>query len=154
MVTLLNETVLWWHWIVIGFILLILEMNTGTFVILGLGIAAIIVGLLDFTMHLSFTAEVLMWTILSVLSFIAWKKWAKVKHISNSGQSNYNLDTIGTVTKAIAPHSRGKVTFDTPVLGNTSWTATATQNIAKDTRIKIVEIHGQLIEVEDTNNKV
>jgi membrane protein implicated in regulation of membrane protease activity len=124
-------------------------MNIGTFVILGLGIAAIIVGLLDFTIHLSFTSEVLMWTVLSVLSFIAWKKWAKVEHISNSGQSNYNLDTIGTVTKSIAPHSRGKVTFDTPVLGNTSWTATSTQNIAKDTRIKIVEIHGQLIEVEN-----
>jgi len=154
MVTLLNETVLWWHWIVIGFILLILEMNTGTFVILGLGVAAIIVGLLDFTMHLSFTSEVLMWAVLSVLSFIAWKKWAKVEHISNSGQSNYNLDTIGTVTKSIAPHSRGKVTFDTPVLGNTSWTATATQNIAKDTRVKIVEIHGQLIEVENTNIKI
>ncbi len=149
LIVFLNETILWWHWIVIGFILLILEMNTGTFIMLGLGVAAIVVGILDITMHLSFTSEVLMWAVLSVLSFIAWKKWAKVEHISNSGQSNYNLDTIGTVTKAIAPHSRGKVTFDTPVLGNTSWTATATQNIAKDTRIKIVEIHGQLIEVEN-----
>jgi membrane protein implicated in regulation of membrane protease activity len=148
---LLNETVLWWHWIVLGFLLLILEMSTGTFVILGLGVAAIIVGVLDLGMELSFTVEVLTWTVLSVLTFVAWKKWFRVVHVSNSGQSNYNLDTLGTVSKAITPQSRGTVSFDTPVLGNTSWTATATQNIEKDTRIKIVEIHGQLIEVEPTH---
>jgi len=153
MIALLNETILWWHWIVIGFILLILEMNTGTFVMLGLAVAAIIVGLLDLTMHTTFTTEVVIWTALSVISLWAWKKWVKVEHISDSGQSNYNLDTLGTVTKAIAPHSRGKVTFDTPILGNTSWTATSTQNIAKDSRVKIVEIHGQLIEVENTNKQ-
>ena len=36
MIAVLNETIVWWHWIVLGFILLILEMNTGTFVMLGL----------------------------------------------------------------------------------------------------------------------
>jgi len=37
MLAVLNETIVWWHWIVIGLVLLILEMNTGTFVMLGLG---------------------------------------------------------------------------------------------------------------------
>ena len=154
MIEFLNQTILWWHWIVIGLVLLILEMNTGTFVILGLGIAAILVGILDISLHLSFTSEVVTWTILSVLSLLAWKKWVKVEHVSNSGQSNYSLDTLGTVIEPIAPHSRGKVTFDTPILGNTSWTATSTQNIQTGARVKIVEIHGQLIEVENTNIKI
>ena len=148
MIALLNESVLWWHWIVIGFILLIIEMNIGTFLILGLGLAAIIVGIIDLAMDLSFTSEVAIWTVLSILSLIAWKKWAKVEHISNSGQSNYNLDTLGTVIESIEPHSRGKVTFDTPILGNATWTATATTNIAKDSRVQIVDVHGQLIEVK------
>ncbi len=147
MIALLNESVLWWHWIVLGFLLLILEMNTGTFLILGLGLASIIVGVLDLATDLSFTSEVILWTVLSVLSLVAWKLWVKEKHVSNSGQSNYSLDTLGTVLEAIEPHSRGKVIFDTPILGNTSWTATAESSIAKDTRVKIVEIHGQLIEV-------
>ena len=148
MIALLNETVLWWHWIVLGFILLIIEMSIGTFLILGLGLAAILVGVLDLAMGLSFTSEVLIWTILSILSLIAWKKWAKVEHVSNSGQSDYNLDTLGTIIEAIEPHKRGKVTFDTPVLGNSTWTATAKENIAKDSRVQIVEVHGQLIEVK------
>jgi len=147
LVAFLNETVLWWHWIVLGLFLLILEMSTGTFIILGLGIAAIIVGLLDLSIPMSFTSEIVTWTGLSILALWAWKKWFKVEHVSNSGQSNYNLDTLGTVMKAIEPHSRGKVTFDTPILGNTTWTATSNTSISKNSRVKIVEVHGQLIEV-------
>ena len=148
LIVFLNETILWWHWIVIGFILLILEMNTGTFVMLGLGVAAIIVGVLDITMQTSFTTEIVIWTALSIVSIWSWKKWVKNPHVSNAGQSNHTLDTLGTVAEEIHPHQRGKVTFDTPVLGNTSWHATSTTELRKGSRIKIVEINGQLITVE------
>ena len=147
MITILNETIVWWHWIVIGFILLILEMNTGTFVMLGLGVAAIIVGILDITMQTTFTTELVIWIVLSIVSIWSWKKWMKTPHVSNTGQSDHSLDTLGTVTQEIHPHQRGKVTFDSPVLGNTSWHATSTEEIAEGSRIKIVEINGQLIAV-------
>ncbi len=147
MINYLDTSVLWWYWIVVGLILLILEMNTGTFVILGLGVSAVVVGLLDYAMPMTFMNQILIWIVLSLFSLWAWKRWVKTEDVSDSGQSNYNLDTLGTVIEAIEPHNRGKVTFDTPVLGNTSWTATSTQSIAKDARVKIVDIHGQLIEV-------
>jgi len=147
MISYLDTSVLWWYWIVVGLILLILEMNTGTFVILGLGVAAVVVGLLDYAIPMTFMNQILIWIVLSLFSLWAWKRWVKIEDVSDSGQSNYNLDTLGTVIEAIEPHNRGKVTFDTPVLGNTSWTATSTQSIAKDARVKIVDIHGQLIEV-------
>ncbi|SFV51408.1 Putative activity regulator of membrane protease YbbK [hydrothermal vent metagenome] len=148
MITLLNETVLWWHWVVLGIILLIFEMSSGTFIMLGLGIAAISVGILDSMIHTSFTTELTIWMILSVLSIAAWFKWFKEPTVSHTGQSNYRLDTLGTVTEEIHPHDRGKVIFDTPVLGNTVWHATAKKSISKDTRVKIVEVNGQLIEVQ------
>jgi len=148
MIEFLNETVLWWHWIVIGIILLILEMNTGTFFMLGFGVAAILVGIIDNLMGTSFKTELFIWMVLSVLSIAAWFKWFREKPITDSGQSNYRLDTLGTVKEDIQPHSRGKVTFDTPVLGNTSWHAISKVDIDKGTRVKIVEINGQLIEVE------
>lgn len=148
MIALLNESVLWWHWIVFGIVLLILEMNTGTFFMLGLGIAAIFVGIIDVTVGTSFAIELAIWIVLSVLAIMAWFKWFREKPVTDSGQSNYRLDTLGTVVEDIQPHSRGKVIFDTPVLGNTSWHATSKVDIDKNTRVKIVEINGQLIEVE------
>ncbi len=151
MIAFLNETVLWWHWIVFGIVLLIIEMNTGTFFILGLGVAAIIVGVLDTLLGTSFTAELGIWMVLSVLAIAAWFKWFREPPVTDSGQSNYRLDTLGTVLEEIHPHARGKVTFDSPVLGNTSWHATSKVDLDKNTRIKIVEINGQLIEVEPVN---
>ena len=148
MIEFLNETVLWWHWIVMGVILLILEMNMGTFFMLGLGVAAILVGVIDSLMGTSFKTELFIWMVLSILAVAAWFKWFRAKPITDSGQSNYRLDTLGTVMEDIQPHSRGKVAFDTPVLGNTSWHATAKVDINKETRVKIVEINGQLIQVE------
>ena len=151
MIAFLNETVLWWHWIVFGIVLLIIEMNTGTFFILGLGVAAIIVGVLDTLLGTSFTAELGIWMVLSVLAIAAWFKWFREPPVTDSGQSNYRLDTLGTVLEEIHPHARGKVTFDSPVLGNTSWHATSKVDLDKNTRVKIVEINGQLIEVEPVN---
>jgi membrane protein implicated in regulation of membrane protease activity len=148
LIEFLNETVLWWHWIVFGIGLLILDMTMGTFFILGLGVAAIIVGILDIYLELSFTLELTIWMILSILAITAWFKWFRENPITDSGQSNYRLDTLGVVMEDIQPHSRGKVTFDTPVLGNTSWHATAKVDIDKGSRVQIVQINGQLIEVE------
>ena len=148
LIEFLNETVLWWHWIVFGIALLIWDMSMGTFFILGLGVAAIIVGVLDIFLDTSFTIELTIWMILSILAIAAWFKWFREEPVTDSGQSNYRLDTLGVVMEDIQPHSRGKVTFDTPVLGNTSWHAISKVDIDKGTRVKIVQINGQLIEVE------
>ncbi len=148
LIEFLNETILWWHWIVFGIALLIWDMSMGTFFILGLGVAAIVVGLIDIFVGTSFTVELTIWMILSILAIAAWFKWFREEPVTESGQSNYRLDTLGIVMEDIQPHSRGKVTFDTPVLGNTSWHAISKVDIDKGTRVKIVQINGQLIEVE------
>ncbi|HHS84201.1 MAG TPA: NfeD family protein [Gammaproteobacteria bacterium] len=148
MLELLNDSVLWWHWIVIGLVLLAAEMMTGTFLLLGLGIAAILVGAVDLLSNISFTTELLLWLVFSVVAMGIWFKWFRVESVSRSGQSNYRLDTLGTVLEEITPHQRGKVAFDVPVLGNTTWHATARTEIPKGARVKIVQVTGQLIEVE------
>ena len=137
----------WWHWIIFGVILMIVEMNTGTFFMLTLGLSAIMVGILATIFNLSLQIEILLWLIFSIVAIVVWMRWYKNKTVSNSGQSDYRLETLGTVTSDIHAHRRGKVTFDTPVLGNTQWHATADETIHKGTRVRIVEVNGQLIKV-------
>ncbi|MBN2767499.1 MAG: NfeD family protein [Campylobacterales bacterium] len=151
MLEMLDQNILWWHWVILGFILLVIELNTGTFFILGLAIASVLVGLLDYWLQFSFTTEILLWLAFSVVFIAIWYKKFRIKQISDSGQSNYRLDTLGTITKDITANSRGEVVFDIPVLGNTKWPATAKEDIAKDTRVVIVQINGQLIEVKSIN---
>ncbi|MDD3775143.1 MAG: NfeD family protein [Sulfurovaceae bacterium] len=145
--------ILWWHWIVFGLLLLIIELAIGTFFILGFAIAAIIVGIMTFFIVFSFNAQLMLWLLFCIIFIAIWYKKFSDTTITKSGQSNYSLDTLGTVTQEIPKHARGKVVFDTPVLGNTEWHATASIYIPANTRIKIVRVNGQLIEVEPLSIK-
>jgi len=148
MIEYLNDSVVWWHWIILGLILIISEMATGTFISLGLGVAGILVGLIDLVIPMGFTYQLVVWIILSILLITALFKWFKGQPtVSDSGQSDYRFDTPGTVTQAIHPHQRGKVAFDSPVLGNTNWYASSGYELEEGTRVKIIEVSGQLIEV-------
>lgn len=151
MIDFLSEIILWWHWIILGILLIIIELGIGTFFILGLGIAAILVGILDLLIGLSFTGALGIWILFSILTIIIWFKYYKETTISTSGQSNRGLDTLGTVSKEIKANGRGEVMFDSPVLGNTSWDATSKNDIEIGSRVTIKEINGQLIVVEKEN---
>ena len=148
MIEFLTQNILWWHWVILGFILIILEMNTGTFLLLSLGVASIVVGILTIFLELSFNTELLLWIVLCVVSIVAWKMFLNDKNDSKSGQSDDNLDILGKVEEEILPHQRGKVRFNTPVLGSTFWSATADAKIEKGSTVAIIIVKGQLIEVE------
>ena len=147
MMELLTQNLLWWHWVVLGLALLTIEMFTATFMMLGLGLSAIIVGVIDVIYPISLETEIILWIILSLLSIAIWFKYMQDRTKETSGQSNYSLETLGMVEEKIIINGKGIVRFDTPVLGNTTWTATAKENLDKDTRIRIVMVKGQLIEV-------
>ena len=147
MLEYLTTDLLWWHWVVFGIFLITSEIFIGTFFMLGLGVAAMLVGVTDNLFSLSLEIELALWITLSLISIFLWFKYLKDSSVESSGQSNYSLTTLGTVEEAIQANDRGKVKFDTPVLGNTVWHATSKEDIAEGSRIKIVEIKGQLIVV-------
>jgi len=147
-VAFLTQTVTWWYWIIAGILLIILEMGTGTFIILGFGIAAILVGLLDLLVAPNFLIQVTTWILLSIVMITLLFKYFKTKPtVSSSGQSDHGLDTPGTVTETIAQYGRGKVRFDTPLLGNTLWHATSDTHLNIGQRVTVEEVNGQLIKV-------
>ncbi len=148
MLEYLTTNLLWWHWVVFGLLLITTEMFLGTFLMLGLGVAAMLVGATDKLFSLSLEMELALWILLSLVSIVLWFKYLKDTTVDYSGQSNYSLTTQGVVEETIEANGRGKVKFDTPVLGNTIWHATAKEEISAGSRIKIVEIKGQLIVVE------
>jgi len=147
-VEFLTQYITWWHWIVLGILFIIIEMGTGTFITLGFGIAAVIVGLMILLFRLNFLAQTILWIILAIsIIAILFKYFKKQPTVSSSGQSDQGLSTLGTVTETIKAHGRGRVRFDHPVLGNTVWHATSAQTIASGKRVAIEEVNGQLIKV-------
>jgi len=148
MLEFLTQYVDWWHWVVIGILFIILEMATGSFITLGFGIAAIVVGLLHLITEINFLIQIVLWIVLSIVIILVLFKYFKNQPIvSSTGQSNHGFDTVGTVIKSIEAHGRGKVRFDTPVLGNSAWTASSEVNIKEGSRVTIEEVNGQLLKV-------
>ncbi len=155
MLEFLTQYIAWWHWVVLGILFIILEMATGSFITLGFGIAAIFVGLLDLAVEMNFLMQVILWIVLSVIIVSGLFKYFKSQPtISNTGQSDYGFNTLGTVTKSIEAHGRGKVKFDAPILGNSVWTASSDNSIEQGSRVTIEEVNGQLIKVIIVENKI
>jgi len=147
MLEFLTNYLLWWHWVSFGIFLITFEIFTGTFILLGLGLSAIVVGFSDNIFKTSLELELMLWIILSILFLMSWFKYLKQATHESSEQSHYALDTEGIVIQSIEANGRGEVKFDSPLLGNTTWHATAKKSIKQSSRIRIVQIKGQLIEV-------
>jgi len=149
MLDFLADTLLWWHWIIFGLLLLIFEIFTGTFIMLGLGIGATIVGVADLILILSLNKELFIWSIASIIVITILFRYFKDKSKKDkSGQSDYAIGIKGIVEEPIDANGRGKVKFNTPILGNTIWYVTSKEDISILTQVKIVDVKGQLIEVE------
>jgi len=147
MIDFLMTNMLWWHWIILGLVLIVSEIAMPLFVIIWFGLSAIIVGFIDLIFSTTFTQELTIWMILSVVLLILWFKFFKEKSITQSGQSDFRFKTKGLVTEDIPVGERGKVRFEAPVLGSSEWHAISDENLKVGTTIRIVDVNGQLIKV-------
>ena len=151
MIEILSNSVLWWHWVVFGLVLLLVELMTGTYMVLTMAIGAVLVGIMDSAFNTSFTYEILSWMVYSLVGIVIWYTYLRNSTIDQRGQSSYKLDTLGTVNKEVKSNQRGEVTFDAPVLGNTTWVVTSDEELRVGDRVEIVEIQGQIIKVRRNN---
>ena len=148
MIDFLMTHMLWWHWIILGLVLIVSEIAMPLFVIIWFGLSAIIVGFIDLLFSTTFIQELTTWIILSVVLLFMWFKFFKEKTVTESGQSDFRFKTKGVVIEKIPHGARGKVRFESPVLGSSEWQATSEENLEVATTIRIVEVNGQLIKVE------
>ena len=69
--------VLYWYWMVLGLILIVAEIFIPSFTILLFGIGAMLVGMTMLVVDISFTIQVLLWTLFSITSTILWFRSVK-----------------------------------------------------------------------------
>ena len=140
---------LWWHWAILGVFLAIGELFTGTFILLGFGVGAIFTAIIEYIFNLSILYELFYFILFSIVAIYLFLKFLREdSRVDRSGQSDYAIGAVGVVIEPIRANERGKVRFNTPILGNTVWVATAKEDIDVSSKVKIVNVIGQIIEVE------
>jgi len=140
---------------VLGMGLALAELALFSFFIIWFAIGALLVGvaLLVFP-NLSFTAQVLLWTVASIVMTVLWFRFFRHANKTRSGQADEALGEIGVLVSAIEPvgssSGRGEVRFQKPIMGAERWACLADESIAAGTRVKVLAVDGQFLKVGKT----
>ncbi len=140
----------WWHWLVVGIILMLAELAIPAFFVIWFGLGALLVGLvLLLAPALSLTAQLLLWTLASVALTVSWfRVFRSDQHKTRVGQANGAvIGEIGLLTTAVAPFQPGQVRFQKPVLGAETWECRAEDVIASGERVRVLSVEGSYVNV-------
>jgi hypothetical protein len=113
---------LWWHWLLLGVVLIALEMAaSGGFYIIFFGVAAVVIALLELAgLGAPLWLQLLMFSALSIASLLFFRN--PIMRELNLGGGAADIDTLatetGSVIEAMAPGANGRVE-----VRGTSWSA-------------------------------
>ncbi|SFP75548.1 NfeD family protein [Hydrogenimonas thermophila] len=144
------ENIFWWHWIVLGIVLIASEIILPSFIIIWFGIAAVIVGSIDYIFQTTFTNELFLWAIFSALLLGSWLKFFKRDEIvSRVGQSEGEYkNTSGVITEDLND-GRFRAHFELPILGDRIWIVESQnrEKLSVGDKIKVSKVYGQIVKV-------
>jgi hypothetical protein len=141
----------WWHWIVLGFALVVAELAVPAFFIIWFGLGALLVGLALLVLpDIGLTAQVAMWVVASLGMVVVWfRVFKRGEHKTRIGQSDGDtIGEIGLMAKAAAPFERGRVRFQKPLLGSEEWECVVDEPIAAGERVRVVSVEGSFLKVQ------
>jgi inner membrane protein len=141
---------LWWHWMVFGVVLVLLELAVPSFFLVWFGVGAILVGIvLAMLPSLSFSWQILTWIACSVVFVALWFRIFKPGlHKTRSGMAKgAAIGEVGLVTREIRPHGTGEVRFQKPLLGADVWESMADEEIRMGERVRVLDVEGNILKV-------
>ncbi|MBS1229973.1 MAG: hypothetical protein H6R17_3250 [Proteobacteria bacterium] len=141
----------WWHWIVLGLCLAMIELAVPAFFIIWFGIGAIGVGIaLLIAPDFAVATQILLWAALSALLVGVWFRYLKPRTMTSVGTSAAAVaGEVGLLVADISPEARGQVRFQKPILGSDLWECYADTQIKAGQRVRVIAVEGSFIKVEE-----
>ncbi len=139
----------WWHWLVLGLLLVIAEMaSAGGFYVIFFGIAALVVGVLaGLGVAGPLWIQLLLFSVLSVATLLLFRgrllEWMQPD--PQRPEVDSLIGEIGLASEDLAPGVVGRV----EVRGST-WSArnTASAPVVRGARIRVVRVDGLTLHIE------
>ena len=140
----------WWHWVLGGLGLVLLELALPSFFVIWFGLGALLVGLSLLALPtLALTAQIALWIITSVVMVVLWfSVFKRSQHKTLIGTAAGEvIGEVGLLVSAVAPFQRGKVRFQRPLLGAEEWVCMAETAITAGERVRVVSVEGSFVKV-------
>ncbi|MEO1719239.1 MAG: NfeD family protein [Pseudomonadota bacterium] len=135
-----------WTWLIGGVVLLILETVIPGVLLMWLGVAALIVGMLLLVIDVSWQWQFVMFAALSVASVFVMRRWFSRSETAddNTGLNTSGSNFVGRTFVVAEPiqNGRGRVR-----VGDTHWTAEGA-DVPAGTRVTVVSVRGTVLNVE------
>ena len=145
---------LYWHWLVLGLLLVVGEIFIPSFTILWFGLGALVVGLIELLIPMSLSVQILLWTVSSAVFTLVWFKIIKVKMAQGNRGEEARNDAIGAsglVTKLPTQSTQGRIRFSTPVMDSDEWEFSCDSVVELGDRLHIKEVSGDFLVVTKLN---
>lgn len=147
----------YWHWLVLGMILIIAELFIPSFTIFWFGLGAMAVGgLLWLLPGLGLTMQLLLWAVFSALLTAFWFLVMKPRMVdkTRAGMSREALlGETGQVIRVPDGERRGLVRFTKPLLGSDEWSFICDEPVQIGDRVQIRDLSGNTLVVIPKQNK-
>ncbi len=138
--------IVFWHWWVLGFALLIVELMLPGIFCLWLGLAALGTGVVAWAFPaLSLAVEVVLFSVLSVIAVLTWFRLRnrEDKHADN-GLNQRGRNYLGQVFELVEPIQNG---FGKARVEDTVWRVTG-PDLPSGSRVRVTALDGATLRVE------
>lgn len=143
--------VLWWHWVILGFSLIGLELVIPSFTIIWFGLGGLFVAMLMLIFPgMPIWFQLLLWAIASVAFTVMWFKYLRPrKDQTHSGLSKEPiLGETGIVIRGTKDsYSKGVVRFRIAILGADEWPCYSDETLKEGETVRVDDIEGQILKV-------
>ncbi|BBO67484.1 membrane protein [Desulfosarcina alkanivorans] len=149
----MDISVQYWHWLVVGMILIMAEIFVPSFTIFWFGLGGLVVaGLMLVFSGISFTWQLFIWAIASCGFTFLWFKFIRPKMTDRTRAGISREAAIGETGQVIRkpePGRRGMVRFSTPLLGSEEWPFICDSPVDVGDRVSVVDISGNALVVKN-----
>lgn len=142
--------IVWWHWVVLGLVLVVAELAIPAFFVIWFGLGALITGVcLALFPTMSVAAQVFLWTVASLVFVWLWFKVFKTSVFKTKvGMSTGQLvGEVGLVTERTVPFQMGRIKFQKPILGADTWECRSDEELNVGDRAKVLAVEGHIVRV-------
>ncbi len=139
-----QEPYLWWA--AFGFILLIIEMLSGTFFFLAVAVAALITTAIAW-LTTDYLTQWVSFAVLSIIALVVWKKLRPVHAHNHDAASKLNnrlghlMNRQAVLVEPIT-HGAGRINIDD------SWWQVTGEDLPVGTQVRVTAIHDMILTVE------
>ena len=141
--------ILYWHWLVLGMALIMIEIVLPSFIALWFGSAAVLVGLLMLiSPELVLEVQILIWIAASIVFIWLWFKYLKPKAIDKT-KAGLSREAIvgqtGLVISKPMDDKRGELRFSIPILGSEEWAFICDHSVESGDRVVVRDVSGNTL---------